>query len=423
MTNVPPTTGSFTLPGEAGYEKLTLRLAQIWGADTIRDSDGTQLSPEIVESGYDIYSTICLVRADNAWAKAHPTKLQQTYLMSFPVMAAGDTVVIAPLTGYFTEQFRVNLDDDPKQWWQVHDRTAGAEVPAGQWDVAPGTGAVTIRGASPWHQYTVNFLAYRIWEEISMYNHTTNNWGDREHLQPIDPIHPAARVQMLAYLDRWLAARPHTKVVRFTSMFYNFFWPWSADQKQQRFVLNDWGSYEFSVSPAALRAFEQKRGYRPKSEDFVNAGLYCGSHNAPSPVYRDWIDFINEFVCDFSRVCVEKVHAAGKKAYVFYNDHWIGLEPTEPRFRTIGFDGIIDGIFSGFEARKVSGCQGVTVRELRLHPYFFPTGVNGAPSFLPGGDPTRECQTYWLAIRRALLREPVDRIGCGGYLHLVENHP
>ena len=58
-----------------------------------------------------------------------------------------------------------------------------------------------------------------------------------------------------------------------------------------------------------------------------------------------------------------------------------------------------------------------------MHPYLFPTGVNGAPSFLPGGNPTLECKTYWMDIRRALLREPVDRIGFGGYLHLVENHP
>jgi len=63
------------------------------------------------------------------------------------------------------------------------------------------------------------------------------------------------------------------------------------------------------------------------------------------------------------------------------------------------------------------------VREIRMHPYFFPTGVNGAPSFLPGGNPTRECKAYWMDIRRALLRKPVDRIGFGGYLHLVENHP
>ena len=35
--------GSFTLPGESGYEKLTLKLANQWGADVIRDSDGTVL--------------------------------------------------------------------------------------------------------------------------------------------------------------------------------------------------------------------------------------------------------------------------------------------------------------------------------------------------------------------------------------------
>ena len=38
--------GGFTLPGEAGYEKLTLELAKKWGADVIRDSDGTELSPD-----------------------------------------------------------------------------------------------------------------------------------------------------------------------------------------------------------------------------------------------------------------------------------------------------------------------------------------------------------------------------------------
>lgn len=47
--------GGFTLPGEAGYEGLTLRLAEKWGADVIRDSDGTKLSPEIAQAGYRIY--------------------------------------------------------------------------------------------------------------------------------------------------------------------------------------------------------------------------------------------------------------------------------------------------------------------------------------------------------------------------------
>jgi len=422
MDNLSINTGGFTLPGEAGYEDLTLRLAEKWGADVIRDSDGTQLSDKITESPYDIYSTVCLVRADNQWAKANPSKLQQCCIMSQPVFAEGNTVTIDLLKGYFTEQMVINSDDDPKQWWQVFDRTSGEEIPTDRWSFDKSTGSVTIREVTAWHKYTVNFFAYRIWEEISMYNHVTNDWGNKEHLMPIDPIHPEAREQILTYLENWLDTHPDTKVVRLTSMFYNFWWFW-GDGKQQRFLVNDWGSYEFSVSTEAIRQFEKQKGYRPCSEDFVNAGLYNNSYKVPSPFYKDWIDFVCAFVVDFGSECIERIHARGKQAFVFYNDHWIGIEPFGKRFKDFGFDGIIDGIFNGFEARKVAETPDVDVREIRMHPYLFPTGVNGAPSFLPGGNPTLECKTYWLDIRRALLRKPVDRIGFGGYLHLVENHP
>ncbi len=422
MDNTSLTHGGFTLPGEAGYEELTLQLARRWGADVIRDSDGTQLSEAITTSGYDIYSTLCLIRADNEWAKTHPDKLQQCCMMSRPVTAFGPSLTIELLKGYFRQQFRVNADDDPKEWWQVFDRTTGKEVPVGDWTFDERSQSVTVRGTRKWHAYTVNFFSYRIWEEISMYNHLTNDWGAREHLMPIEPMHPEVQERILAHLEKWLQERPHTRVVRLTSLFYNFWWFW-GDPESQRFIVNDWGSYEFSVNPYAIRRFEQRYGYRPSSEDFVNAGLYNNSYKVPSRKYRDWMDFINSFVIGFGRRCVERIHAHGKQAFVFYNDHWIGLEPWGERFKELGLDGIIDGIFSGFETRKVSGTPHVAVRELRLHPYLFPTGVNGAPSFLPGGDPTLECRTYWLDIRRALLREPVDRIGFGGYLHLVANHP
>lgn len=422
MDNDSLTTGGFTLPGEAGYEALTLQLAKKWGADVIRDSDGTQLSDDIIQSPYDIYSTVCLVRSHNAWARQNPRCLQQCCIMSKPIIADGSSLTIHPLSGYFDQQFRINLDDNPKEWWQVFDRTSQIEIPAEHWSFDPDTGAVTIQNTLPWHRYTVNFFAYRIWEEISMYNHVTNNWGNQEHLMPIDPVFPEAQTQILNYLDHWLNTHPLTKVVRLTAMFYNFWWLW-GDPKQQRFIVNDWGSYEFTVSPESIRQFEKKHGYRPVSEQFINAGLYNNSYKAPSPFYLQWIDFINAFVTDFGKQCIDRIHAAGKKAFLFYNDHWIGVEPTGKRFFQMGFDGIIDGIFNGFEARKVAECPAVTTREIRMHPYLFPTGVNGAPSFLPGGNPTAECKSYWMDIRRALLRKPVDRIGFGGYLHLVENHP
>jgi beta-D-galactosyl-(1->4)-L-rhamnose phosphorylase len=116
--------GYFTIPGEAGYEELTLKLAEKWGADVVRDSDGTTLSDKILSSGLNVYSTLCLIRSDNAWAKQNTDKLQQNFLMSDPVIAQCNTVTIDLLKGYFREQFRINTNDDSKIWWQVFDRTS-----------------------------------------------------------------------------------------------------------------------------------------------------------------------------------------------------------------------------------------------------------------------------------------------------------
>jgi beta-D-galactosyl-(1->4)-L-rhamnose phosphorylase len=415
--------GDFTLPGEAGHEKLTLRLAKKWGADTIRDSDGTKLSPAILESGYAIYSTLCLVRSVQPWARSHPDKLQQNFLMSSPVVADRGTVRITLLAGYYTEQFAVNFADEPKRWWQVFDRTAGREVAARRWSVQPRTGTVTIRGCEPGHTYTVNFLAFRKWEEISMYNHLTNNWGDREHLAAVDPMHPATQRVLLDYLRQWLAEHPDTAVVRFTSLFYNFSWFWGADHARLRDIYSDWGDYAMSVSPLALRRFEKQYGYRLTSEDFVNGGLYNSTHNPPSPRYRDYVAFVHDFVIRFGRQCVDLVHGAGKKAYVFYDDHWIGVEPNSPRFAEFGFDGLIKCVFNAFEVRLCAHARGVATHELRLHPYLFPTGLKGEPTFKAGGNPTLDAKNFWIDARRGLVRAPIDRIGLGGYLSLVEPFP
>ena len=410
----------FTLPGEAGYEKLTLELAKKWGADAIRDSDGTKLSKEITDSDFEIYSTLCLVRADNEWAKANMDKLQQNYLMSFPVIAQSGSVEIDILKGYFDEQFVINSNDDPKKYWQVFDRTTGEEVAKDKWEYDAGT--VTVKDITPWHKYTVNFLVYRIWEEISMYNHITNDWGDKEHLMSIDPIYPESQEHILSFFENWLKEHPDTDVVRFTSMFYNFTWFW-GDNEDFRYLFSDWGSYNFTVNPLSLALFEKKKGYAMTSEDFINAGEYNSTHNVPSDRYRDWMDFINEFVVEFGKKCVDLAHKYGKKAYVFYDDHWIGVEPQGERFPEFGFDGLIKCVFNAFEARLCANAKGVGTHELRLHPYLFPTGLTGEPTFKEGGDPKLDAQRFWMKIRRALLRKSVDRIGLGGYLHLTEGFP
>ncbi len=410
--------GGFTMPGEAGYEQLTLELARRWGADVIRDSDGTKLSPEIIAAGYRVYSTLCVIREHNAFAEAHPDAQQQTFLCSEAVLAEGDAVVIEPLKGYFTEQFELNDSPEALEYWQVWDRTANEPVPRENWRYEGGR--ITVTGCVPWRRYTASFLCWRVWEEINMYNHTTNHWTSA-HLRQLDPRHPLAWEYLKKWLDDWCAANPQTDVVRLTSLFYNFVWIFGDDPRRRtRFV--DWASYDFTVSPAALRAFEAEYGYALTAEDFVNRGRLRATHRPPTDRKRNYMDFIQRFVAEKARALVDIIHRHGKQAYVFYDDSWVGMEPYGKYFGSIGFDGLIKCVFSGFECRLCAGAN-VPVHELRFHPYLFPVGLGGLPTFSEGGHPERDAMEYWLHVRRALARQPVERIGLGGYLHLTNGYP
>ena len=412
--------GGFTLPGEAGYEKLTLELAEKWGADVIRDSDGTELSSEILEAGYGIYSTVCIIRNHNEWAKKNLDKLQQTFLVTSPVLAEEETMMVDLMKEFFEEQFSVNESPESMNYWQVYDRTTDREVPKENWNYDPETKIVRIERCKLYHTYTVSFFAYRIWEEISMYNHVTNHW-EKEHLMQIDPRYPETQQYMLEWMENWCMEHPHTTVVRFTSLFYNFAWIWGGSERNRN-LFTDWGSYDFTVSPLALKLFEEKYGYTLCAEDFINQGKMQVTHMPATEAKRDWMEFVNQFVTDFAKRLVAIVHKYEKKAYVFYDDSWIGLEPYKDSFSEFGFDGIIKCVFSGYEARLCAGVRGVT-HELRLHPYLFPVGLGGTPTFSAGGDPVSDARKYWINIRRALLRVPIQRIGLGGYLHLTQNYP
>ncbi len=415
--------GGFTLPGEAGYEELTLKLAQKWGADVIRDSDGTELSEDIIHAGYGIYSTLCIIRDHNEWAEKNRDKLQQTFLCTEPVTAVDnkrEQLTVDLMAGFFEEQFEINDSPASMKYWQVYDRTSNVLVPDHDWVYDKGQGTVTIDHIIPWHRYTVSFLAFRIWEEISMYNHTTNHW-EKEHLLQVDPRYPEVQEYLTGWMRKWCENHPDTTVVRFTSLFYNFVWVWGA-YEERRFLFTDWGSYDFTVSERALDEFAREYGYFLTAEDFINQGKRHVTHMPGDGHKADWMKFINDFVISFGKRLVDIVHEYGKKAYVFYDDSWVGLEPYNGRFGEFGFDGLIKCVFSGFEARLCAGVD-VPVHELRLHPYLFPVGLGGAPTFMEGGNPAMEAKRYWNRIRRALLRDPVDRIGLGGYLHLTEGFP
>ena len=79
--------GRVTLPSEGGFLEETKEMMDRWGADALRDSDGTKLPEEIKALDASIYTTYFVARGHNDFARDHMEECQQLYLMSRPVTA------------------------------------------------------------------------------------------------------------------------------------------------------------------------------------------------------------------------------------------------------------------------------------------------------------------------------------------------
>ena len=212
-------TGRVTIPTDLDVVPETLEILKKWGADAIRDCDGTDFPQELKNADAKIYSTYYTTRKDNAWAKANPDEVQQCYIMTGFYTAPGDTVTIPLMKGISPELMKVNDHDDITRWWEVMDRTTGQPVPPEQWSYADGS--VTVQ-AVPFHEYTVSFLAYLIWDPVHMYNATTNGWTNFEHQITFDVRQPKTHKYSMERLRKYIQDNPHIDVIRYTTFFHQF---------------------------------------------------------------------------------------------------------------------------------------------------------------------------------------------------------
>ena len=264
------------------------------------------------------------------------------------------------------------------------------------------------------HEYTVSFLAYIIWDPVEMYNHLTNDWGDKEHEIPFDIYHPATRDFVFRTFEQWLKDNPQTDVVRVTTFFYQFTLIFDQEHREK---IVDWFGCACTVSPQALDDFEQVYGYRLRPEDFVDEGCYNSTWRIPRKAQRDWISFLSTFARANVKRLVDETHAAGKEAMMFLGDQWIGTEPYMDGFDELGLDAVVGSVGDGTTLRMIADIPGVRYTEGRFLPYFFPD------TFHEGNDPSIEGLDNWRKARRAILRSPISRMGYGGYLSLAAKFP
>lgn len=404
--------GRVTIPTDIDVVPQTLELMKRWGADAVRDCDGTAFPRELQDAGARVYNTYYTTRKDNAWAKANPEEVQQCYIMTGFHVAGEGPLHIPLMQGISPDMLAPNTRDDIKRWWEVVDRTTGQPLAPTAWEYK--AGSVIIPQPIPYHEYTASFLAYLIWDPVHMYNAIVNDWQGQENQITFDVRQPKTRQFSLERLDKFLTDNPHVDVVRFTTFFHQFTLVFD-ELRREKYV--DWYGYSASVSPYILEQFEREVGYPFRPEYIIDQGYYNNQYRVPSREYLDFMSFQRREVAALAKELVDITHRHGREAMMFLGDHFIGTEPFMEEFQQIGLDAVVGSVGNGSTLRLISDIPGVKYTEGRFLPYFFPD------TFYEGGDPVKEAKENWVTARRAILRKPVDRIGYGGYLKLALQFP
>ena len=405
--------GRVTIPTDLDVIPQTLEVMEKWGADAIRDCDGTDFPKELCDVDAKIYSTYYTTRKDNKWALENPEEIQQLYVMTPFYTAQGATLRVHLMKGLYPDMLKPNSRDDISRWWEVVDRTTGEPVPTDKWKYLEEDGDVEIE-TEPFHDYTVSFLAYIMWDPVHMYNAVTNGWKDVEHQITFDVRQPKTHEFTMKRLRKFIEDHPYVNVLRFTTFFHQFTLIFD-ELAREKYV--DWYGYSASVSPYILEQFEKEVGYKFRPEYIIDQGYYNNQYRIPSKEFQDFQAFQRREVAKIAKEMVDITHECGKEAMMFLGDHWIGTEPFMEEFASIGLDAVVGSVGNGSTLRLISDIEGVKYTEGRLLPYFFPD------TFYEGGDPVKEAKVNWVTARRAILRKPIDRIGYGGYLKLALEFP
>lgn len=404
--------GRFTIPTDESFVEGTKAIAEKWGADAVRDCDGTRLPKNAGQFG-KVYNTYFVVRGDNDWARKHPEEAQRIFLLSERKLAVGKTTEIDIMKGFLADEF--SPDYTYIGLWQVYDRTTGEEVPRSDWRADEKSGVVTIENCKEFHEYTVTFLARVTWHPVQIYNYITNEWTCEKQLT-YDPAFPATKKYIAEHMKKWCEENPETNVVRFTTFLYQFTLIFNDLGKEKQV---EWFGYAQTANPVLMADFEKESGIKLVAEDFVDSGYYNNCFRTPTEKFKKYMDYVERFVSKTIKELVEICHGYGKEAMMFLGDDWIGSEPYGEHFKDMGLDAVVGSVGGGVTVRMLSEIPHVKYHEGRFLPYFFPD------TFFEGNEKNavEELNRNWRTARRAIMRKPIDRMGFGGYLSLAAKFP
>ena len=148
--------GRITIPTDENYVEGTKKIADLWGADAVRDCDGVKLPKNPKEIADKVYNVYFVDRGNHEWAKNNPDEWQHMFIMTPFITATENPLIVRLMDTFYAEQVKPDLTPDAIKHIEVIDRTTG-EVWT-DWTVDEKNESVIINNAKLFHQYTVAFL-------------------------------------------------------------------------------------------------------------------------------------------------------------------------------------------------------------------------------------------------------------------------
>ena len=237
---------------------------------------------QLKDVGAKVYSTYYTTRKDNAWAKANPDEVQQCYIIDgLPHRRAAATLSIPLMQG-------ISRRADAGQHPRRHQALVGGHGPHRGRAHRPRTsGAMTRRAAassfaapSAYHDYSVSFLAYLIWDPVHMYNAVTNGWTNFEHQITFDVRQPKTHKFTMERLRKFIAEHPYVNVIRYTTFFHQFTLVFD-ELKREKYV--DWYGYSAIGEPRTSSSSSRSEvGYKFRPEFIIDQGYYNNQYRVPA---------------------------------------------------------------------------------------------------------------------------------------------
>lgn len=314
---------------------------------------------------------------DKTFESSYPELYPRRFLSSVPQEASSSSLTIDVLKD-MDAYYEIEEDSFYLRYWKVWDVTDAIEVTPEQWTYL--SGKVYLTNAVSGHYYNVAFSC-------------------RE-------INKNPKLDMFALKSRELLLGAYTDIIskdigtiHRPTLFGTYF----LNSIMSNGTFLDWYGHGKTLSKYFIQSFEEKVD-RPFDISYMFKDGYVRSTNdAYSDGYALALELQQQEMQAHAISFTDSLKQLDRQVRMFWGDTWVGLNPSDPNFSSLGFEQIVTAINTPTDIRRLMSVSPQVKRVQRFGFWNIDTG-DGMANLLKD----------WKVFLRAGLRQLPDGISIGG---------